>query len=115
MEMTDKEFLEELANHPTLKSRFKEMLMIAANKGDKLITRADDAEFAVIDQVRKAGKELLQDWADKESNRLSNNVAKQMSNAKKHVKKTLVTHYLRRNKCNGTKLLFKTRRYFAPV
>jgi hypothetical protein len=33
MNMTDKEFLEELEKHPNLKNRFKEVLSIAANKG----------------------------------------------------------------------------------
>lgn len=87
MVMTDKEFLEELNNHPKLKERFKEMLSIAANNRGELITRADDAEYAVVDQINKAGKELLQDWASKESKRVSANVKFKIKDAKKHVKK----------------------------
>lgn len=87
MVMTDQEFLKELNNHPILKARFKEMLSIAANNRGDLITRADDAEYAVIDQVRKAGQELLQDWASKESKRVSSNVKSQIKDANMHVKK----------------------------
>lgn len=87
MNMTDKEFLEELEKHPNLKSRFKEVLAIAANQRSELITLADEAEFQVIDQMRKLGQETLQDWADNEASRISKNVKAAVKSAKKHVKK----------------------------
>ncbi len=71
MQMTDQEFLEKLAQHPKLKNRFKEMLAIATNSGDELITLADEAELRVIGQVRQLGQELLQDWANDESKRIA--------------------------------------------
>jgi hypothetical protein len=87
MVMTDKEFFDKLEQQPELKNRFKEMLSISTNSGKELITLADEAEYRVIEQVRKLGQELLQGWANKESSRVSGNVAAQMPNAKKHVKK----------------------------
>jgi gas vesicle protein len=85
--MTDKEFLEELENHPNLKDRFKEILSISANNGKELITLGDEAELRVISQMRQLGKETLQNWADKESKRISKNVKSQIKEAKNHVKK----------------------------
>jgi len=85
--MTDKEFLESLERHPELKSRFEEILSIADNNGKELITLADEAEMQVIDQMRKLGKETLQDWANGEVKRVALNVKRQVPGAKKHVKK----------------------------
>lgn len=63
------------------------MLSISTNSGKELITLADEAEYRVIEQVRKLGQELLQGWANKESSRVSCNVAAQMPNAKNTLKK----------------------------
>lgn len=85
--MTDKEFLEKLEQYPDLKNRFKEILAISANGGKDLITRADDAEMRVIDQMRQLGKEALQDWANTEAIRIALNTKRQLPNANKHIKK----------------------------
>jgi|SRR6185437_4194556 len=87
MTMTDKEFLEALEKHPKLKSRFKEVLSIADNSGSELVTLADEAEMHVISLMRQLGRETLQDWADKEANRVSGNVKQQKRDVQKHVKK----------------------------
>jgi hypothetical protein len=85
--MTDKEFLEQLEQHPELKNRFKEILSISSNSGKELITLADEAEMQVIEQMRQLGKETLQNWANKEIMRIALNVKRQVPGAKKHVKK----------------------------
>jgi hypothetical protein len=87
MTMTDKEFFETLEKHPNLKNRFKEVLSLANNSGNELVTLADEAEMQVISQMRQLGKETLQDWANGESSRVSNNVKQHRKDAKKHVKK----------------------------
>lgn len=87
MNMTDKEFYEKLEKHPELRNRFKEILSIADNSGSELITRADDAELHVIGQMRKLGKETLQELASIEAGRLARNMESQKNDAKKHVKK----------------------------
>lgn len=85
--MTDKEFLEELNKLPDLKNRFMKVLSIATNSGKEFVTLADDAEMAVITQMRHLGKETLQNWANNEMLRVSKNTHKQIKDAKKHVKK----------------------------
>jgi len=87
MTMTDKEFLEALEKHPNLKNRFKEVLSIANNSGHELVTLADEAEEQVISQMRQLGRETLQEWANNEVSRVSNNVTAQRKDAKKHIKK----------------------------
>ena len=87
MAMTDKEFFEELESHPELKNRFKEVLSIAANKGENLVTLADAAELEVISQMRKLGNETLQEWATTEAVRVALSVKEQLPSAKKHIKK----------------------------
>ena len=113
--MTDKEFLEQLEQHPELKNRFKEILSISSNSGKELITLADEAEMQVIEQMRQLGKETLQNWANKEIMRIALNVKRQVPGAKKHVKKTLVAHHLRRNNSFGAELLPPARRYITPI
>ena len=87
MAMTDKEFWEELEKRPDLKNRFKEIMSISANNGNEWITLADDAEMRVISQMRKLGKETLQNWSNTEADRVAKNTNQQLPFAKKHVKK----------------------------
>lgn len=59
----DELFFDKLKNHPRLKKRFDEILNIAENTSGKLIT-ADEAEMKAIEEVRKLGQEIMQEWAD---------------------------------------------------
>ncbi len=55
---------ERLNRYPVLKSRVGSLLNIVENSSEK----ADDAEFRVIDELRRMGNEILHDWAsEKES------------------------------------------------
>ena len=87
MDSQDKNFLEKLKRHPELRSRFDQILSIADNSGDELVTLADEAELLVIGQMRKLGQATLQDLANSESTRVSKNVKLQVKDAKKHIKK----------------------------
>ena len=59
-----KRTLEERLNaHPHLRERFYQILSIAEDSEGK-IEKADDAEQRVIDELRRLGQEVLQDWAD---------------------------------------------------
>ena len=69
-----KELLDLLSKNPKLADRMYELLLIAENKGDSLITRADDAEMAVIRQMRQLGQEMMSCWATKETDRVSKNI-----------------------------------------
>lgn len=55
-----------LKNHPEILEGVKELLDIS--EGIKGIQRADDAEYALIPEVRGLGKKCLQDWANNQAN-----------------------------------------------
>ena len=60
---TEINLTERLRNHPILKSWVEAILDIAENTHGDLIT-ADEAEQCAIEEVRKLGNEVLQDWAE---------------------------------------------------
>jgi len=57
--------LNRLKNHPEMLETIKELLDIS--EGLKGIEKADDAEFALIPEVRGLGKKCLHDWAKQRS------------------------------------------------
>lgn len=67
--MKSKESLEErLQSFPSLRSRMEQIIDIAENKGGKLI-RADDVEDRVTEEIQKLAQEVIQGWAEVESQR----------------------------------------------
>jgi hypothetical protein len=58
-EETDKT-INRLKDHPGILESLKDLLDIA--EGIKGLEKADDAEFALIPEVRGLGKKFLQDW-----------------------------------------------------
>jgi hypothetical protein len=62
-EMND--IVNRLKRHPEMMESIKELLDIA--EGVKGIERADDAEIALIPEVRGLGKKCLKDWAEYQS------------------------------------------------
>lgn len=62
---SDKQTLEErLAQHPELKTKIESLLSVVEN-ADGDLTRADEAEQAVIEEIRSLGQAALSDWAEK--------------------------------------------------
>jgi len=60
----DELFLSRLNHHPQLRERIETLLNVVENvAGD--CTKADAAEQAVIEEVRKLGNEALQGWAER--------------------------------------------------
>lgn len=51
-------------------------MSIATNSGKEFVTLADDAEMAIITQMRHLGKETLQNWANNEMVRVAKNTQK---------------------------------------
>jgi hypothetical protein len=51
-----------LQAHPVLRKRFEALLATVEAEGGTL-ERADDMELRVIEELRRLGHELLQDWA----------------------------------------------------
>jgi hypothetical protein len=84
--LTEAEVVKKLQEHPELKIRFEQLLSIIENtRGDA--TRADDAEYQVIDQMRGLGHDVLQSWADRQSKIATERVIKQRPAMRKHIKK----------------------------
>jgi hypothetical protein len=55
---------ERLKAHPSLRERFYQILSIAEDSEGN-IEKADDAEQRVIDELRRLGQEVLEDWANR--------------------------------------------------
>lgn len=55
------ETLKRLKNHPSILESLKGILDIT--EGADGIKKADDAEFALIPEVRGLGKKFMEDWA----------------------------------------------------
>lgn len=55
---------------PKLKSRVEKILCIA-NNTDGTLTIADDVEDRVTEELQKLGNEVMQEWAEKESQKQS--------------------------------------------
>lgn len=77
------EVLARLKNHPGMLESVKDLLDIA--EGVKGIEKADDAEFALIPEVRGLGKKCLQDWATSQTE-IKNDLAKKQ-HLRQHSKK----------------------------
>jgi hypothetical protein len=58
---SESELARRLERHPTVKARVGRLLDLIENTGGDL-KRADDAELRAIEELRKMGQELLQDW-----------------------------------------------------
>jgi hypothetical protein len=79
-------FFERLEAHPELRERFEEILDIAENSSDKLIT-ADEAEEKTIEEVKKLGLEVMQEWAKGQHEKLVSHVRQENTKAKTRSKK----------------------------
>lgn len=55
-----------LDRHPELKKRVEKILDIAENTSGECNT-ADEAEQSVIEEIRKLGQEVVQDWANEQN------------------------------------------------
>jgi len=61
------DFEERLNSHPILKDRFRLFLDIIEDTGGNY-DKADKAELKFIDELRKTGKELMNEWALRHEN-----------------------------------------------
>ena len=72
----DELFLTRLNHHPPLRERRETLLNIVENvAGD--CTKADAAEQAVIEELRKLGQEALQGWAERAVQKATETVRQQ--------------------------------------
>jgi hypothetical protein len=77
------EMLKRLKNHPAILESLKGILDIT--EGDKGIEKADEAEFALIPEVRGLGKNFIEDWAKHQAEEKEAKAKKEYS--RKHLKK----------------------------
>ena len=75
--------LNRLKNHPAILESLRGILDIT--EGVKGIEKADDAEFALIPEVRGLGKNFIDDWAKHQAEEKEAEVKKE--NLRKHFKK----------------------------
>ena len=87
MSQSNKEFFEELEKHPELLERVKRLLKIVDGEGADEIRNANMAEYAVTDELRPLGKELLQDWSKRQAARANKNVKSSLPDVLPHSKK----------------------------
>jgi hypothetical protein len=85
-----KALVEKLEKHPKLLARMEELILIVEGEDEKEIQRADDAEEAVIANLRNFGKELLQEWSSTQEQRLSSKTKEKTPNLKVHSKKNCI-------------------------
>ncbi len=77
------EVINRLKNHPAILESLKDILDIT--EGVKGIEKADDAEFALIPEVRGLGKKCIEDWAKYQAEEKEAEIRKEK--VRKHFKK----------------------------
>lgn len=84
--------LAQLEEHPQLLERIKKLLLVVEGDGNDEhdIKLADDAEDAVVDNLREFGKELLTEWGQKQEERVCKNFKQVNSELKSHSKKNCI-------------------------
>jgi len=86
METDVKRISTRLSKHPELPNRIDRLLDIIENQ-DGQATLADDVEERVVGEMRKFGKEVLEEWAKDESQRREDIVLNSGFSVKKKSKK----------------------------
>jgi hypothetical protein len=77
---------ERLQDNPVLRKRLESILDIAENSHGEFKT-ADEAEERAIEELRRLGNELLQEWAINQEKRVVDDLGKQVNRPMGHGKK----------------------------
>lgn len=80
---------ERLHAHPVLKKRVESLLQIVEDPSREIET-ADDAELRVIEEVRRLGNELLQEWASTKERERVEELRKTQGTVEGHGKKNCI-------------------------
>ena len=87
------EFLERLRRHPELQAKFDALLDVVENAaGD--VTKADEAEQRVFEELRQMGQQAIQAWAERKQQRVEADFDARSDLARKE-KKASLAHPLR--------------------
>lgn len=68
--LSDAEFIRRLGAHPDLRSRVESLLLAVEDETGDLKT-ADAAEMRVIQEMRQTGKVALQSWAERQLDKIA--------------------------------------------
>lgn len=81
--------LAQLEKHPNILARVKKLLQVVDGDGneDNDIKLADDAEDAVVDNLREFGNELLTEWGQNQESVVCKNFKQVNPELKSHSKK----------------------------
>jgi hypothetical protein len=61
--MSDAELVKRMARHPELRRRMESLLLTVEDEAGEL-KLADDAELRIIEEMRRTGRTALQEWAN---------------------------------------------------
>jgi len=87
------EFLQRLQRYPELQAKFDALLDVVENAaGD--VTKADEAEQRVFEELRLMGQQAIQSWAERKQQRLET-VCESRSGLARKEKKASLAHSLR--------------------
>ena len=78
-----------LERHPKLKEQIEGLVAIAENR-DGSLEVADDAEWAIVQQVRQMGGQALREWAQQQADRKAAELPQLNPSACQDKKKPLV-------------------------
>ena len=78
---------ERLEKHPDLKRRFEQILDIVEDENDKM-GNAHQVEFRAIEELRKLGNQVLQDWAERKSRQKTDEFKENNRSSTYHQKKS---------------------------
>lgn len=82
----DKTFVERIEAYPELKKHVEKMLDVVENIGGKA-DKANDAEFLVVDNMRKIGATALEEWAVQREKAATSKWSEENPTSIKHGKK----------------------------
>ena len=113
MDDRERSLEERLSAHPHLRERFYQILSIAEDSEGN-IDKADDAEQRLIDELRRLGQEVLQEWAEREEKQKAEELRNASdSKAVGHGKKNPLVQDVRTSRDSGT--LFSRRGAFRST
>ena len=92
----DERLLARLNQHPQLRARIERLVDLVEDAGDDL-RKADEAERRVIEEVRRLGQEVLEDWADGQVTKRADELD-QTPGVWRDGNKTLLAQHLRRHR-----------------
>ena len=83
-----KRVIKNLDKHPELLERFDSILNLACEKADGPVSKADEVELLLIEELRRLGNETLTSWAQSAEEKVSSQVKAEGDKVQQKEKKT---------------------------